>query len=142
MLGKGREAVGPEVGVVGRGDAAAGVTEADRQGLRGCWCCLATALVLGIGGKFFGGWGRGDGDLDWFALGSFFNDGAEGVLKELGEYIFQVDGYMCDAGFEVAINNHVRPHAVAELADFGDEGFALADYGNGAQGGIDDADVG
>ena len=49
---------------------------------------------------------------------------------------------MGEAGVGLAVYDNGGADAVFELADLRDEGFAVLDYGGGAEGGVDYADGG
>ena len=86
--------------------------------------------------------GGGYCHFDWFALFAAFDRGSEGVFEELGEDVFEVGGDVGEAGVGLAVDDDGGADAVFQLADLGDEGFALADCFGGAEGGVDYADRG
>ncbi len=80
--------------------------------------------------------------MDWFALVTVLDGGAEGVFEELGEDVFEVGGDVGEAGVGLAVDDDGGADAVLELADLRDEGFAVAEDLGGAEGRVDDADGG
>ena len=101
---------------------------------------------FGLGGgrrrrrRVRGGGGGCYGDFDWFALFAAFDRGSEGVFEELGEDVFEVGGDVGEARRGLSVDDDGGADAVFELADLGDEGFAVADCFGGAKGGVDHAD--
>lgn len=146
VVAKGCEAVGPDVGEVGGGYAAAAVADADRDAGwgGGGWGVAVRGRGGGVEGGGVGGrvWRCGDCDFDGVALLAVFDGGAEGVLEEFGEDVFQVRGHVGEARVGLAVDENGGADAVFQLADLRDEGFALADGFGGAEGGVDDADGG
>lgn len=142
FVAKGREAVGPDVGQVGGGDAAAVVADADRDaGERAVrWRRGWRIEAYGVRQRRRRVRGRGDGDLDRFALLAVFDGGAEGVFEELGEDVCEVGGHVGEAGVGLAVYEDGGAHAVFQLAYLRDEGFAVADCFGGAERRVDYAD--
>lgn len=81
-------------------------------------------------------------DLDRVAFLAAFDRGSERVLEELREDVLEMGGHVGESGVRLAVDDDGGPDAVFQLADFRDEGFALADYVGGAKGGVDHADGG
>lgn len=159
VVGEGGEGVGPDVGQDIGGDAATAVADADGDA-RGIvvegldvvrvepatrvvllllpllFLLLQLLLLLVIEGRL-----GGNGDDDGLA-GAALDGGAEGVLEELGDDVFEVHGHEGEGGVGLAVNVEHGTGAVAELADVGDEAGAGLDGLGRAEGGVDNADVG
>ena len=78
--------------------------------------------------------------FDWGALVAGFDGGSEGVFEEFGEDVGEVGGDVGEARVGLAVYHDARTDAVFQLADFRDEGFAVADYRGGAERCVDYAD--
>lgn len=68
---------------------------------------------------------RGDGDFDGFALLAAFDGGAERVLQQLGDDVFEVYGDVCELVFWFAFDHDVWADAVFQLTDLADHVLAV-----------------
>lgn len=126
------------------------VANADRDAGQRVGCNRTSSLrghcgwieVDGLGRRRRGVGGCGNGDFDRVTLFAAFDCGSEGVLEELGKDVLEMCGYVGEAGVGLAVDGDGGPDAVFQLADFRDEGFALADCFGGAERGVDYADGG